>query len=243
MVSRIHEKLGTAGFVIAIVALIAALAGTALAAAGLNGKQKKEVTKIAKNYAGKDGAPGAQGPKGDPGAKGDTGPEGKQGEEGKPGQDGVDGENGFCSVGVPQCVLPPGATLTGNWSFTVPKGGAEEDGETVLVTVSFPLQMPSDQWTFRWIGRDDWLEAGDFPFDRTSCPGSFTEPEAEPGFVCFYAEDSEAVFNAGGGNRREPISPITYTSDRRSGATIAFPVKDASKKAYGTGSWAATADE
>ena len=58
MIERIHQKLGTAGFVIAIVALIAALGGTALAAAKLNGTQKKEVEKIAKKYAGKPGAAG-----------------------------------------------------------------------------------------------------------------------------------------------------------------------------------------
>ncbi|MBA3867401.1 MAG: hypothetical protein H0X42_13840 [Solirubrobacterales bacterium] len=48
-ISRIHQKLGTAGFIISIVALVAALGGGAYAASGgLSGKQKKEVEKIAK---------------------------------------------------------------------------------------------------------------------------------------------------------------------------------------------------
>ena len=52
MLTRIHRKLGTAGFVISIVALVAALGGGAYAASGgLTGKQKKEVEKIAKKYA------------------------------------------------------------------------------------------------------------------------------------------------------------------------------------------------
>ena len=51
MFSRIHEQLGTAGFVISIVALVFAMAGGAIAAnGGLNGKQKKEVKKFAKKY-------------------------------------------------------------------------------------------------------------------------------------------------------------------------------------------------
>ena len=55
MFSKLHERLGTAGFVVAIVALVAALAGTAFAAAGLNGKQKKEV-KIRQAVRGKPGS-------------------------------------------------------------------------------------------------------------------------------------------------------------------------------------------
>jgi hypothetical protein len=88
MISKLHNRLGTAGFVIAIIALIAALTGTAFAAGALTGKQKKEVEKIAKKYAGKNGAPGVTGPagpKGDAGAKGDAGPGGAAGAAGKDG--------------------------------------------------------------------------------------------------------------------------------------------------------------
>jgi hypothetical protein len=80
-IRSIHQKLGTAGFVISIIALVAALGGSAFAAKGaLTHKQKKEVKKIAqteaKKFAGKPGPAGAKGdtgPKGDRGAKGAVG--------------------------------------------------------------------------------------------------------------------------------------------------------------------------
>ncbi len=99
MISRIRDRLGPAGFVLAIVALVAALAGGAYAASGgLSGKQKKEVEKIAKKFAGKPGAPGATGPQGPAGpagkdgsngAKGDTGDKGEKGEKGDTGNSGT----------------------------------------------------------------------------------------------------------------------------------------------------------
>jgi hypothetical protein len=105
VISRIHQKLGTAGFIIAIIALVAALGGSALAAKGaLTGKQKKEVAKIAKKeakkFAGKDGAPGAEGkqgpagPSGPAGAKGDIGAKGDKGDPGSPGAPGSPGSPG-----------------------------------------------------------------------------------------------------------------------------------------------------
>jgi hypothetical protein len=49
MLSRLHNKVGTAGLVVAIVALVAALAGSAYAAKDVLTKQeKKQVEKIAK---------------------------------------------------------------------------------------------------------------------------------------------------------------------------------------------------
>jgi hypothetical protein len=94
MFERIHQKLGTAGFIISIVALVAALSGGAYAASGaLNGKQKKEVEKIAKKYSGK---PGANGTNGTNGAKGDTGAAGSNGTNGtngSPGGSGADGKS------------------------------------------------------------------------------------------------------------------------------------------------------
>ena len=49
MISKLHNRLGTAGFVVAIIALVAALSGGAYAAqqANLSKQQKKEVKKIA----------------------------------------------------------------------------------------------------------------------------------------------------------------------------------------------------
>lgn len=83
MISKLHERLGTAGFVISIVALVAALGGGAYAATGgLTGQQKKEVTKIAQAEAKKFAK------------KGPAGPEGKQGPAGAAGKDGSNGTNG-----------------------------------------------------------------------------------------------------------------------------------------------------
>lgn len=181
MFSRIHEKLGTAGFVIAIVALIAALGGTALAAAGLNSKQKKEVTKIAKKYAGadgKDGAAGATGPQGPAGVKGDTGPQGKQGDPGAPGANGTDGEDGFCSLAVPDCVLPPGATLTGVFAANS-SGSTSQD--KARFAVSFPLEVPGLFDVTSHV-----IEMPPGASDTEECPGSSMEPKAKAGYLCLY---------------------------------------------------------
>jgi hypothetical protein len=94
LISRIHNKLGTAGFIVAIVALVAALSGVAIAAGGsLTGKQKKEVKNIskteAKKYANSNpGAPGLPGPAGPQGPKGDAGNPGSNGTDGTDGEDG-----------------------------------------------------------------------------------------------------------------------------------------------------------
>jgi Collagen triple helix repeat (20 copies) len=99
VISRIHGKLGTAGFIISIVALVAALGGGAYAASGgLSGKQKKEVEKIAKKYAGKPGATGATGAAGPAGAKGDTGAAGAAGNDGANGGPGQQGQAGSPGV-------------------------------------------------------------------------------------------------------------------------------------------------
>jgi len=126
MFSRIHEKLGTAGFVISIVALIAALTGGAYAAGALNPQVKKQITKESKKFSkkfskqfatpgpqGPTGAAGAAGARGDAGAKGDAG---TNGTNGAPGTNGTNGEAGMCSEGEPECALAPGGVLTGVWS-------------------------------------------------------------------------------------------------------------------------------
>jgi Collagen triple helix repeat (20 copies) len=110
MISSIHRKLGTAGFIISIVALVAALGGGAYAASGgLSGKQKKEVEKIAKKYAGKPGANGAAGPAGPAGAagaKGDKGETGGKGEKGEAGSPGTPGTLGAAGKSVEAIEIP-----------------------------------------------------------------------------------------------------------------------------------------
>ena len=104
MISRLHERLGTAGFVIAVVALIVALSGSAIAASGaLTSKQKKEVQKIAqteaKKYA-KAGPQGPAGPQGQAGGKGDAGAKGDNGAPGADGQAGAAGSPGSAGQSV-----------------------------------------------------------------------------------------------------------------------------------------------
>jgi hypothetical protein len=95
MFSRVHQKLGTAGFIIAIVALVAAMSGGAYAASkGLSGKEKKEVQKIAQKEAKKVAKKGSAGPKGDTGAAGATGAKGPAGPTGAAGNAGSNGSNG-----------------------------------------------------------------------------------------------------------------------------------------------------
>jgi len=160
MLKRIHNKLGTAGLVVAVVALVAAVAGTAFAAGGLTKKQEKQVVKIAKKYAGK------QGPKGDAGPKGDTGPAGPQGAHGDPGPKGDTGSQGAEGpAGPTETELPPGKSETGIWSV-------EGEGRgSYWVNIYFPLRLP------------DGVVLGGGP---TECPGTPGNPKAERGFYCIY---------------------------------------------------------
>ncbi len=245
-----RDRLGTAGLVVAILALVVALCGVAFAAGGLTKQQEKQVKKIAKKYAGEKGPKGDPGPKGDSGPsgsqgpKGDPGGKGDKGDKGEPGETGETGEAGFCSLSNTECVLPPGASLKGTWSFDTPAGGTETPfGEEAFVSVSFPLAV-EPRPEFRWIPSEEWLAAGekfDAPPDTVSCPGSFQHPEALPGFVCFYAG---FVYNAGqGGNTRAPAGAGDpgESGDRTAGITLTWHIHDLKAAAAGYGTWAATA--
>jgi hypothetical protein len=222
MFSRIHQKLGTAGLIVAIVALVAALSGAAIAAQnGLNPKQKKEVTKIAKKHAGKRGAPGvpgAVGPQGAPGpqgAQGVPGPGGSQGEEGPPGP-----------PGPTETKLPPGKTLKGLWQFQVEGPGS------AYVSISFPLQVLPDGYPVHWIGvgGSEAENPAEKEADEKACPGDASEPLAEPDHLCVYAVSmSNAAFLETEG-----------IGDRSMGWRGRFGVPEAGT-AIGLGSWAVTA--
>jgi Collagen triple helix repeat (20 copies) len=208
MFKRIHQKLGTAGFIIAIVALVAAVGGTALAAGGLTKQQEKQVTKIAKKYAGapgKNGAPGAAGPVGPAGPAGAKGDTGAQGPQGVPGTPGAPGAPGTFSTGP----LPTGQTLTGAW-------GTSGAG-TSLASISFPISVspaPKSIWALETNGftfgvqlKDGSAEViGPHPSPQTVeeaeeaqeayeavCPGTVSAPEAAGGFLCIYNGTKEGV--------------------------------------------------
>jgi Collagen triple helix repeat (20 copies) len=212
MFKRIHEKLGTAGFLIAIVALVAALTGTAIAAVGLNSKQKKEVTKIAKKYAGKPGPAGAAGPAGPAGPPGPKGDAGAPGAPGKAGEEGPEGP-----PGPTETKLPSGQSLKGLWDFQTEGSGLG------LMTISFPLRvlpLPTKIW---------------MPPAATSteeCPGTAEDPKAKVGFLCIYGENSS---NTG----TEPSELVGF--DRSAGWRGFFSIEE-SKPAFAFGSWAVTAE-
>jgi hypothetical protein len=229
MFSRIHEKLGTAGFVLAVVALIVALAGTAFAAAGLNGKQKKEVKSIAKSFAGKPGPAGAQGPKGDTGAqgpKGDTGPKGDKGERGEPGQPGTPGETGFTAE------LPSGETETGAWAFGVT---LTADNKLKYVPISFniPLESAPEVHVIQENGLEKVFNFETSEFEEITqpdCPGEVAEPAAAAGALCLYTETEAGVAWAG---------HISFTHGYATGAVVGFTLSEG--EAFDRGTWAVTA--
>jgi hypothetical protein len=212
MVTRIREKLGTAGFVIAVAALMAVLGGTAVAAAGLNSTQKKEVKKIATKLAKK--YPGPQGPTGSTGPQGPKGDTGAQGKEGAPGKDGGNGEDGVCSVSNPECILPPGGTLTGDWIFN-------SKGFEAPLQISFPLRVVPAP-TFNILDKES---------PTANCPGI---GEAAPGNLCIYIENFV--------NGTLPTGNL-QTTDPTSGYTKWIAQTDPSQETYGLGAWAVTAAE
>jgi len=165
MFSKLHQKLGTAGFVIAIVALIVALGGAAYAALpGLNSKQKKEVKKIAKSLV-KPGAPGATGPAG---AKGDTGAQGATGVNGEAGGTGPEGPPGPTTT-----KLAPGQTVKGLWDFQV-----ENTLGLGLLTINYPLLVEPAP-IMAYIPPSG---------SNEHCPGTVDNPKADRNYLCVYSK-------------------------------------------------------
>jgi hypothetical protein len=221
MISKIHQKLGTAGFIISIVALVAALGGGAYAASGgLSGKQKKEVEKIAKKYAGKpgpQGATGAPGAKGDAGAKGDNGAPGANGTNGAPGSNGTNGTNGTTGF---TATLPKGATETGNWGFS----RTEETLIIAPISFAIPYSVTEDAPVGVYVKNG---ETG-----VTECPGTAAKPEAAEGFLCVYEET--AIY--GGAEVVEP----TIESNAVGGRLQVSAGENESR--FGFGTWAVTGE-
>lgn len=238
MISRIHSKLGTAGFVVAIVALVAALSGAAIAAGGLSRSQEKQIKKIVKKEVKKEAKkhPGPQGPAGPAGAAGAKGATGAQGVQGNPGTPGKDGEDGVCSISLPECVLPSNATVTGNWSWSTQPGAATFGG--VFATISFPLKYGESDGEVPTI---EFHESGD---TSENCEGSMTEPIADPGFLCIYTGGLEHA-----GEPTEASLNGSY-SDLNSGVVLEFPLEKVEVapgeeeyvESWGYGSWAVTAE-
>jgi Collagen triple helix repeat (20 copies) len=214
MISRIHQKLGTAGFIISIVALVAALGGGAYAANGaLTGKQKKEVEKIAKKYAGKPGTPGAAGttgPAGSPGLKGDPGTAGTAGTAGNPGPNGKSVAVTAITAGGSKCegragteVKQEGATAgqnvcdgkdgTTGFTKTLPKGETEtgvwaiSEGSTTPIQSlgSISFPIPLTQGAEKGFGFTQ-VQTENSEFGSSGCTGTVAHPTAPEGALCIY---------------------------------------------------------
>ncbi|HET8815692.1 MAG TPA: hypothetical protein VFM51_12160 [Solirubrobacterales bacterium] len=240
MFSRIQNKLGTTGLVVAIVALVAALAGAAYAAGGLTKKQEKRVIAIAKKFAGKDGAAGpagATGPQGPAGAEGKQGPEGKQGLQGTPGEDGtdgVDGEDGACTEGNPECVMPSGGIETGTWAVSPGPVGFQY----VALSFTIPLaQAPTDIGFVRENGKERYFDPETFEFkerDPLFCGGTASTPDPDAGKVCVYVEkESKAAGEPTVNFESEVVNQVRL---RTSGAL--FTVAREATNANAIGTWA-----
>jgi hypothetical protein len=187
MLSRMHQKLGTAGFIIAIVALVAALGGGAYAAqAKLNSTQKKEVKKIAQTEASKivpaTGPAGPQGPAGPAGAKGDAGAAGAAGTNGTSPEGTA--FTGSKTVGAVTCteggIEYKGASTSlvcngkkGNNGLEGPEGPAGEDGQPWVPNGTLPTGATE---TGTWGGYSE--TAGSFMYDISFMVPLATAPTA-----------------------------------------------------------------
>lgn len=223
MFTRIHDKLGTVGLIVALVALVAALTGTAFAAAGLTGKQKKEVKKIAQSVA----KVGPAGPAGPPGAKGDTGAAGPAGKDGATGPEGPKGPEG--PPGPTETTLPSGQTLTGVWGFKTDEGAGNYP-----VPISFPLRVTPAPAAFE-------TSTNYIPFGAsatTECPGTVEDPEAAPGEFCLYG-GQEAAALTGATVDGSLVNTLLWSMDPSSGLIIAMGIE--APEARGRGTWAVTA--
>lgn len=222
MLSRMHQKLGTAGFVIAIIALVAAMTGGAFAALSSSDKRfvKKEAKKFSKKFSKQFATPGPAGPQGLPGAPGAQGLPGAPGKDGADGDDGAPGADGASvevadeATGTANCsglggasvqvegqpatqqfvcngetgftkTLPVGETETGVWGVVQTDKEKEEQAYAVG-SYNIPLAKTV---TRNYINSAGEAKVG----SAANCPGTFTEPKANPGHLCVYTSPTIAV--------------------------------------------------
>jgi hypothetical protein len=270
MFQRIHEKLGTAGFIISIIALIAALSGGAYAASkSLTGKQKKEVENIAKKYAGKPGANGTNGGNGSNGAggakgdKGDLGAQGLQGTAGVPGAGGKSVQVGTAAVG--ECadggitvqkegeVASKKAVCNGETGFTetLPPGETETgywdmtevgSGALAATTISFSIPLEKGSPEGKAFGFT-LAQTENEEFGSSGCEGTASEPTAPPGVLCVYTAIEEPVGTTAPEPRSFQEGFMSFGSYGTSGAFLSGGFIPDETVANIWGTWAVTAPE
>jgi hypothetical protein len=237
-IKHLREPFGKAGLTVAILALVFALAGGAYAAGALSGKQKKEVEKIAKKFPGKPGTAGATGPAGPAGSAGPVGPAGPAGPKGDPGAKGEQGIQGPPGLTGFTKTLPSGKTEQGVWSLAAPPKNPIAPLSFAQTAISFviPLESEPEAHVLRTLAE---CEAEKEPIkkqceehlqeEEAFCPGTATEPKAEPGDLCVYVESAFGI-----------PAPEIGAASHPFGATLSNTTSEPGAVAFG--SWAVTAE-
>lgn len=208
---------------------------------------------------GPQGAPGAAGANGTNGVDGANGADGEDGTNGTNGKsvtvgtatseecsdggttvqvegnaaskkaicNGAEGATG--PAGPTETTLPPGKTITGNWSF-----GSSINVFGAFATINFPLKVSP-------APKVRWMAEGAAPTEK--CPGAVNNPKAAPGNVCIYvseiknSDDGKGIPNG----LTEGASGSAYGPDFTAGLGFEVQLKVPTEEAYGFGSWAVTA--
>jgi collagen triple helix repeat protein len=217
MFNRIHQKLGTAGFIISIVALVAALGGGAYAASGTSTGKATASAKAKQGKQGKQGKPGKTGPAGPAGAQGPVGPAGPKGDTGAAGANGSNGATGARGATGPTGVtgatgvsgftetLPAGKTETGTW--TISQNSSRFVFPEFPSAISFPIPLKEAGEAFAFGKAETAAEE----YGTSRCAGNGEDPTAPPGTLCVYTLQ-EDLFEAGGAIEALVPSPGGTTS-------------------------------
>ncbi len=235
MLQAIRSRI-TPSTVLATLALVFAMTGGAYAAKRYLITSTKQISpKVLKALKGANGAAGAPGAAGAGGAQGPQGAAGKAGTNGTNGANGMDGvsvtsavepKGTNCKEGGSKftaasgvtfaCngekgkegtfggqLLPPGKTLSGSYAAeTFSEAGVPTAGFGKTWTgVSFALPLSSEP-------RVVYIKAGEEPPE--GCSGSASEPGAEEGNLCVFAETEEDLLAANVSLRGSPAKTIGF---------------------------------
>jgi hypothetical protein len=217
MFERIHQKLGTAGFVISIVALIAALGGGAYAATSNSG----QATASAKAKQGKQGKPGKTGKTGPAGPAGPAGPQGPAGPTGPKGDTGGAGTNGSNGKSVVVTAIAEGGSKCEGRAGSEVKQEGTASGQAVCNgkngTTGFTETLPpgkseTGNWSAIAGALGGVAAAASVPF-----PISYNIPLAQPSEHVVYLDAEETELSEGSGECEleaglgaTPVAPPGY---------------------------------
>jgi Collagen triple helix repeat (20 copies) len=208
--------------VAATLALFLSMSGGAMAARHYlitSTKQiKPSVLKQLRGKRGRTGAKGVTGPRGRTGAKGTTGPQGPQGSPG------VEGQRG--PAGPFPAALPSGQTLTGAYNL--------EGTNSATPGHSYAGSAISFQYRLAAAPVVHFIPAKGAPPGQ--CPGSVKNPQAQPGNLCIYEDESK---EAEGVSVFDP-SELEKEGASAFGAALSLKSTAVSGGFYSLGTWAVT---